>query len=117
MVMDWRQVAPADGQPARALLYRRGAERFVDRVLLAWSRSGAETADAGWRTLVTLPQRWTPPSFPLKADDFVARGVPKGPALGEALRIAEADWIARDFPTEVTAIADAAAARALASFA
>jgi tRNA nucleotidyltransferase/poly(A) polymerase len=111
MVKDWRHVAPTQGQPARALLYRLGAERFVDRVLLSWSRSQADIADAGWREFVALPQRWTPPSFPLKADDFIARGVPKGPALGEALRAAETDWIARDFPADVAAIAAAAAAR------
>ena len=50
--------------------------------------------------------------FPLKAADFIKRGVEKGPALGEALRAAEAAWIAAGFPDEPKAlkkIADMAA--------
>jgi poly(A) polymerase len=35
----------------------------------------------------------------LRAADFIARGVAKGPALGEALRRAEEAWIAAGFPT------------------
>jgi len=41
----------------------------------------------------------------------MARGVEKGPALGAAMRAAEAAWIAADFPSEgptLAAIADAA---------
>jgi poly(A) polymerase len=47
-----------------------------------------------------LPQRWTAPSFPLKAADFMQRGVAKGPALGAALRAAQEAWIAADFPLD-----------------
>ena len=43
------------------------------------------------------------PAFPLKAADFIARGVEKGPVLGAVLRAAEEAWIAAGFPTEVTA--------------
>ena len=61
----------------------------------------------------SLPARWQAPSFPLKAADFLARGVAKGPALGAALRQAEAAWITAGFPNDtaaIAAIADAAAA-------
>ena len=100
LVLDgWWRVAPSAGeQPAHALLYRLGPVSFVDRVLVAWSRAAADAADADWRALVTLQQRWTAPTFPLKSADFMRRGVPKGPALGAALRAAEAAWIAADFP-------------------
>jgi poly(A) polymerase len=96
----WWHVAPSAGaQPAHELLYRLGPQSFVDRVLVAWGRAPADTAsDADWRALATLPQRWTAPVFPLKAADFTRRGVPKGPALGAALRAAEQAWIAADFP-------------------
>jgi poly(A) polymerase len=95
----WWQVAPSrNEQPAHALLYQLGPQSFVDRVLLAWARGSANAADAGWRELAALPQRWTAPTFLLKAADFTRRGVPKGPALGAALRAAEAAWIAADFP-------------------
>ena len=95
----------------RALLYRIEPDRFVDRVLLAWTRSPQGAADNPWRLLATLPDRWTAPAFPLKAADFLARGVPKGPRLGIALRAAEEAWIAADFPGDsraLAAIADAA---------
>ena len=109
----WREVTPSAGEPAaRALLYRLGPQDFTDRALLAWSRSDATAHDTGWHALASLPQRWTVPVFPLKAADFMARGVEKGPALGAALAAAEAAWIAAGFPGDaatIAAIADAAA--------
>jgi len=108
----WRVSAGLDTREHLALLYRLGPERFVDRVMLAWSRSPAGVADATWRALAQLPTQWTAPAFPLRAADFLARGVPKGPALGEALSAAEQAWIAADFPsdpTRIAAIADDAA--------
>ncbi|HYA07302.1 MAG TPA: CCA tRNA nucleotidyltransferase, partial [Xanthobacteraceae bacterium] len=88
-----------------------GPQSFVDRVLVAWSRSAAGAADRGWHGLANLPQRWTAPNFPLKAADFTRRGIAAGPALGAAMRAAEAAWIAADFPSERTAL-DAIADRA-----
>ena len=38
--------------------------------------------------------------FPLKAADFISRGVEKGPALGAALAAAEETWIAAGFPED-----------------
>jgi tRNA nucleotidyltransferase/poly(A) polymerase len=116
MAERWWQISPAaDEQGARALLYRLGPERYADRVLLAWARSPAGAANTDWRALATLPQRWRAPVFPLKAADFMKRGVDKGPALGAALRAAEDAWIAADFPDAATAlesIADEAARNA-----
>jgi tRNA nucleotidyltransferase/poly(A) polymerase len=101
----WRLIAPAAGEhAARALLYRLKGERYTDRVLLAWARSQASASDEGWRALVTLPEHWSTPVFPLKAADFIKRGVGKGPALGEAMRAAEAAWIAAGFPEDAAAI-------------
>jgi poly(A) polymerase len=110
----WRISAANAEQDGRAALYRQGREQFTDRVLLAWSRSPAGIADTTWHDLARLPERWTAPDFPLKAADFLERGVAKGPALGSVLRAAEEVWIAADFPTDsadVAAIADAAARR------
>jgi poly(A) polymerase len=90
--------------PERALLYRLGPDRFADRVLLAWARSGAAADDKTWRALATLPQRWTAPSFPLRAADLMARGIAKGPALGAALRAAEEAWIAANFSMDAETI-------------
>ncbi len=108
----WWRVTPAAGEhAARVLLYQLGAASFADRVLIAWSRSAAGAADAAWRRLATLPQRWTAPLFPLKAQDFFNRGVPKGPLMGTALRAAEQAWIDADFPDDRAAL-EAIAARA-----
>jgi poly(A) polymerase len=101
----WRIAAATDAHAARALLYRLGPEKFRDRTLLAWSRSWSEgAADDRWHDLVLLPDRWTAPAFPLKAADFLARGVDKGPALGAAIRKAEAAWIAQDFPADAQSL-------------
>jgi poly(A) polymerase len=109
----WWRVSPALGENgARALLYRLGPVRYVDRVLIAWARSRQGAHDGAWRDLATLPERWSAPRFPLQAADFMSRGLAKGPALGQAMRAAEEAWIAAGFPLDAAAlahIADAAA--------
>jgi poly(A) polymerase len=112
----WSRVSPAHGEgAARELLYRLGSDRYVDRVLVAWARSSADAADAEWKNLAMLPARWSPPKFPLKAKDFIKRGIEKGPRLGAALAKTERAWIAAGFPTDqraLAALADAATAEA-----
>jgi len=110
----WWRLATKDDANARRLLYRLGAERYRNRVLLAWARGGGDVSSARWRELAELPQRWSAPKFPLKAADFIARGVAEGPILGHVLALAEDAWLAADFPLEeaaLAAIADQAAAR------
>ncbi|HXW48013.1 MAG TPA: CCA tRNA nucleotidyltransferase, partial [Xanthobacteraceae bacterium] len=111
----WWRVSPEAGMKlARELLYRLGPRHFSDRVLLAWSRSPASAADPAWHCLAQLPQKWTTPAFPLKAADFIRRGIAAGPALGAAMRAAEEAWIAADFPRDgavVELIADQAAGK------
>jgi poly(A) polymerase len=101
----WRLTAHTLEAEARVLLYRLGAQKFADRVLLAWARSPQSAADVEWRHLAGLPGRWSIPVFPLKSGDFIDRGVPKGPALGAAIRAAEEAWIAADFPADPTGLA------------
>jgi poly(A) polymerase len=105
MADGWWRVTPHDERNARALLYRLGVESFIDRVLMAWAHVDATASDSDWKTLATLPQRWTAPVFPIKAVDFIERGVAKGPALGAAMRDAEARWIAADFPDDAATLA------------
>jgi poly(A) polymerase len=110
----WWRLGGMDEATARRRLYRLGAERYRDRLLLAWSRAGGHADADRWRELATLPQRWSAPKFPLKAADFVKRGVAEGPALGQVLALAEDAWLAADFPLDaaaLAAIADQAAAR------
>ncbi|WJR80102.1 CCA tRNA nucleotidyltransferase [Bradyrhizobium sp. NP1] len=110
----WWRLAGMDDARARRRLYRLGADRYRDRLLLAWARSGNAADDPRWRALATLPQRWQAPKFPLKAADFLARGLNEGPALGQVLALAEDAWLAADFPLDaamLASIADQAMAR------
>jgi poly(A) polymerase len=113
MAQAWWQISPAGGEHLlRMLLYRLGEQHYTDRVALAWSRAQVGASDPDWQRALSLPQRWRMPTFPLKAADFIARGVGRGPELGRALAAAEAAWVAADFPLEpaaLVAIADAAA--------
>lgn len=113
MADGWWRLRGIDDGDARRVLYRLGPDRYRDRVLLAWSRDG--DAAGRWLELATLPQRWTAPAFPLRAADFIARGIAAGPALGHVLKIAEEDWLARDLPIDRTAL-DEIAERTVAEF-
>ena len=110
----WWRLAGMDEATARRRLYRLGAERYCDRLLLAWARAGGDTDPAHWRELALLSERWRAPKFPLKAGDFIARGIAEGPVLGQVLALAEDAWLAADFPLDEGAlktIADQAVAR------
>lgn len=105
----WWRLAGMDALRARQRLYRLGEEQYRDRLMLAWARSGeSRNADHGadyWREFATLPQRWTAPKFPLRAADFISRGIAEGPALGHVLTLAEDAWLAADFPLAPAALA------------
>jgi poly(A) polymerase len=100
----WWRLAGMDEATARRRLYRLGAEAYRDRLMLAWARAvGSHASD--WRQMAELPQRWSAPKFPLKAADFIARGIAEGPALGHVLTIAEDAWLAAGFPLQADALA------------
>ena len=95
----WHGLDPRAGPvAAKSLLYAVGRRGYRDRALVAFARSGAETGDSGWRDLVTLPERWTPPSFPLTGDHLMRRGLPPGPRIGAVLAEVKRRWMAADFP-------------------
>jgi len=113
MAEGWRRISPVYGEKAaKALLYRFRPQQFSDHALLGWARSNATSHDAEWHALATLPQRWTAPVFPLKAVDFMKRGVPQGPGLGAAIAAAEQAWIMAEFPGDQVAL-DAIVAEAV----
>ena len=110
----WWRLRHMDDATARRRLYRLGEARYRDRNMLAWARAGWDADIDEWRGRVTLPERWTAPAFPLKAADFIARGIAAGPGLGHVLTLAEDAWLAADFPLDeaaLAAIADATVAR------
>jgi poly(A) polymerase len=99
----WWRLAGMDEATARRRLYRLGADRYRDRLMLAWARARGDT-DAHWQRLATLPERWSAPEFPLKAADFIARGIAEGPMLGQVLARAEDAWLAADFPLDQSSV-------------
>jgi poly(A) polymerase len=99
----WWRLAGMDEATARRRLYRLGGDAYRNRLMLAWARAGGIDMPQWWQS-VTLPQRWSPPKFPLKAADFVARGIAEGPALGHVLTLAEDAWLAADFPLDEAAL-------------
>jgi poly(A) polymerase len=110
----WWRLAGMDETTARRRLYRLGEGAYRDRLMLAWARSGERSDAASWRELATLPARWSAPKFPLKAADFMARGIAQGPELGQVLALAEDAWLAAEFPLDqssLNAIADQTVAR------
>jgi tRNA nucleotidyltransferase/poly(A) polymerase len=100
----WWRLAGMDEATARRRLYRLGEDRYRDRLMLAWARAGDAGDTAQWRQLATLPERWRAPKFPLKAADFLVRGIAEGPTLGQALALAEDAWLAADFPMDELAL-------------
>ena len=103
-----RLAAAAEPEPAltldlrppavRGLLYRLGVRAFCDRVLLAWAaRPDPGSESEAWLALLTQADGWSAPRFPLSGQDAAAAGLAPGPAMGRALRDAEAYWVEHDF--------------------
>ncbi len=86
---------------ARALAYRLGTAIAADLFLLHGS-------DEDWQAGVDALSGWTPPIFPIKGGDLVARGLGAGPLVAKTLQAAERQWIAEGFPdaARASAIAD-----------
>ncbi|MGU9981213.1 CCA tRNA nucleotidyltransferase [Phreatobacter sp. HK31-P] len=102
----WHGIDPLAGLvAAKGVLYAVGKRGYRDRVLVAFARSGAGTSDADWRDLVTLPDRWAPPSFPLTGDHLTRRGIAPGPQIGAILAEVRRRWMAADFPTSTPVLA------------
>ena len=100
----WWRLVGMDNDVARRRLYRLGEARYRDRIMLAWARSPLSADQAKWSEHATLPERWTPPAFPLKAADFVSRGIAEGPALGHVLALAEDAWLAANFSLDAAVL-------------
>ena len=80
----WSPSPKGEDLSARALAYRLGIEGALDRLLL----TGADTSPL---------QNWTPPRFPLKGGEVVARGIKAGPEVARILCEVEDAWVASGF--------------------
>lgn len=91
----------------KTLLYRRGKDIALSKILLAWAeasgREGATpTQSEAWKRLYRLASHWVIPTFPLSGQDLLARGVPPGPNLGRLLQAVEEWWKAGGFVADHT---------------
>ena len=97
-------VPQISAQQARRLLYRLGAARFRDRVLLQWA-AAPESAGV-WRLLLEMAGSWRRPRFPLTGHDAMQAGVPEGPEVGRVLAAVEDWWVEGDFAAGEGALRD-----------
>ena len=110
---------PAGSGGSRLLRGNDPEHEALEAEAAAWA--GCESAlflSSGYAAnvalLATLPQRWRAPHFPLRASDFIARGIAEGPALGHVLTLAEDAWLAANFPLDpqvLSGIADQTVSR------
>ena len=89
--------AQLSGQEARRLLYRLGAARFKDKLLLQWAGAPDWAAASAWRRLVEMAEGWQRPRFPVTGRDVMQAGVPEGPEVGRVLARLEDWWVEGDF--------------------
>jgi poly(A) polymerase len=103
---DQRLTRDMDTQMRRETLYRLGADRWRDRVLIDWAEEIAlggspdSHFSEAWRDLYDLPDDGTPPAFPLQGHDVLALGIAAGPAVGRHLGQVEEWWIAGGFAAD-----------------
>ncbi len=91
-----------DTKAARRLLHRLGAEAWIAGLMLAQAWGTRVADDAAVSSLITLPERWPAPRFPLTGRDILEGGARPGPSVGALLKAVEDWWVANDFePGEV----------------
>ncbi|MGH6889271.1 MAG: CCA tRNA nucleotidyltransferase [Rhizomicrobium sp.] len=95
---------PMDVRALRALLYRLGAQRVRDRILLRWAGEPTDAHAVEWRALLAVVNVWMPPRFPLSGGDVITAKIPEGPRVGKVLGELENWWIANDFAPDRAAL-------------
>ena len=88
---------------ARRLLYRLGAEAYRDGIAVGLAWGAAPPDDPAGRQLMSLPERWPVPAFPLNGRDILGAGA-RGAAVGELLRALETWWVEKDFLPDSAAL-------------
>ncbi len=96
--------AQLSAQDARRLLYRLGAARFKDKVMLQMAE--APKGEGAWRMLLDMADSWQRPRFALTGRDVMQAGVPEGPDVGRVLAEVEDWWVAGDFVADESALRD-----------
>ncbi|HEY5048114.1 MAG TPA: CCA tRNA nucleotidyltransferase [Rhizomicrobium sp.] len=90
----------------RRLLYRLDAQRFRDRVRLAWAADAKRSTTMQWRALLALADAWERPRFPLTGREVMTAGVAEGPLVGRILAEVEDWWVDSDFTPDEFSLAE-----------
>lgn len=99
-VADRQVAAGLEERDMRAIVYRLGAETFIDRLILDNSPEDAKAV----QRLIGAAREFAPPAFPVTGHDLEAAGIAPGPAMGDALRMLEESWVASDFALDKEAL-------------
>ncbi len=91
-------VAGLGDKVIRALTYRHGRDVFFDAIAVAAAEENIDAAE--FARLTNIAENWRPPPQPFTGKDVVAYGIRPGPEIADILAVAEAAWIAEDFPPE-----------------
>lgn len=78
----------------KKLLRRLGKEIYIAAIAVAATSAGEVSS---YHALLELPEKWTPPVFPVTGADLIAKGIPEGRELGDRLRALEEAWEASDY--------------------
>lgn len=87
----------------RRVLHALGPDRVRDLALLAWAEELAirpklpRAETEGWIALLETCAEWQEKHLPIGGEDVMARGVERGPQVGEYLRQVENWWAKKDF--------------------
>ena len=86
-----------DDSVFRLALYRLGAERCRDGLLLATARQAAETEETKAVARAVATASWRRPVFPLRGADILAAGFAPGPTVSALLNEIESWWAEAGF--------------------
>ncbi len=105
---------PPDAQTILTWLFLDGCTATCDALDLGHAECSAPPDDAAWQSARRFAAETPVPRLPIGGADLLARGIPAGKAVGEALKAVQQSWIAAGFPERPEALAPMIAA-ALAS--
>ena len=97
--------APPDARALRRLIHAHGPQASADALALACAESRAQDSAGWWAQAVSAARASAPFATPFSGADLIARGVPRGPAMGAALKRLEAAWAEADFPQDPVELA------------
>jgi poly(A) polymerase len=86
------------------LIFRFGRQAASDALALAAAESGADITP--WREALAYARATKEPRLPFSGADLLARGVPEGRAIGDALKDLQERWIEAGFPGNPRRIAE-----------